>query len=116
MHSRVRAARVVRSLLVASSPLAIFACSSAQTDPKPREAAHSTNEVRTPVKHPSNDMRGMVERYEADRDALERFHWIESSPHRTERLRAWQVDERAELERVDFDALDREGKVDWILL
>jgi uncharacterized protein (DUF885 family) len=61
-------------------------------------------------------MREFVERHEADREALKRYWTLESSARRAERLETFDDETLRELERVDFDALDRAGKVDWILL
>jgi hypothetical protein len=62
------------------------------------------------------DLRERIERYQADRGALGRFYTFEGSPSRVERLRRSCADWRAELDALDFDALDQDGRIDWLLL
>ena len=62
------------------------------------------------------DLRERIERYQADGGALGRFYGLEGSPARVERLRKSCADWRAELDALDFDALDQDGRIDWLLL
>ena len=62
------------------------------------------------------DMRDHVPRFEADRGAVGRIWRVEGSSARRERMRACMREWIAELAKVDFEALDQGGKVDWILL
>lgn len=68
------------------------------------------------VARPATDMRDLIARFEADRGAVQRLWRVEGSWQRRERMtqcmRSW-IDELA---KVDFDALDQGGRVDWILL
>ena len=64
----------------------------------------------------SVDLRETIERFQADRGALGRYYGIEGSPVRIARLRDACADWRAELERVDFDSLDQDGRIDWLLV
>lgn len=65
---------------------------------------------------PATDMRDVVGRYSADLGSLRRTWRVEGSPQRAERLRRFFEDERRELDALDFDALDQDGKIDWLLL
>jgi len=60
-------------------------------------------------------LRAMIERYSADRRNLGRFYDAPMSARRTERYgdfyRSWQYG----LDETDFDALDHDGQVDYIL-
>ena len=60
-------------------------------------------------------LRAMIERYSADRRNLGRFYDAPMSARRTERYgdfyRSWQY----ALDETDFDALDHDGQVDYIL-
>ena len=60
-------------------------------------------------------LRAMIERYSADRRNLGRFYDAPMSARRAERygdfFRSWQYG----LEETDFDALDHDGQVDYIL-
>ncbi|MBI5364184.1 MAG: DUF885 family protein [Planctomycetes bacterium] len=55
-------------------------------------------------------------RFDADRGTVARIWRVEGSLARRERMRACMRDWQSELAKVDFDALDQGGKVDWILL
>lgn len=62
-----------------------------------------------------SNLREMIERYDADRGALGRFYNIGYSKNRSARLKVlYEANERA-LAAVDFDALDVDSKIDWIL-
>lgn len=61
-------------------------------------------------------MRERVERFDADWDSLGRFHDAPLSTNRTERLRRFLDDERAQLANVDVDALGLEDRIDLALL
>ena len=61
-------------------------------------------------------MRERIERYQADRGALERGFPFEGSPARDARLAAFDEETRAALDTLDFEALDPEARIDWILL
>jgi uncharacterized protein (DUF885 family) len=57
-----------------------------------------------------------VERWAADRQAVARRFPVEASPNRRDRLRKFAEAWRKRLEEVDFDGLNTEGKVDYLLL
>jgi uncharacterized protein (DUF885 family) len=61
-------------------------------------------------------LRDLVERWAEDRRAIERFHDLPVSDARAQALAASYTAWLARIERLDFDALDRESKVDWVLL
>ncbi len=61
-------------------------------------------------------MRERIERYDADRGALERGFPYDGSPARDERLAAFDQETRRALAALDFGALDPEAQIDWILL
>ncbi len=62
------------------------------------------------------DLREQIERHQADRGALERFFRLEGSPARVARLRQSCAEWHATLDQLDFDALDQDGRIDWLLL
>jgi hypothetical protein len=62
------------------------------------------------------DLREVIERHRADRGALGRFYTVAGSPARIERLRRSAAGWRATLDALDFDALDQDGRIDWLLL
>jgi dipeptidyl-peptidase-4 len=61
-------------------------------------------------------LRGRIERTLADLAALERSHAVPLSEKRRERLERFLADELRELEALDFDALDCDGRIDYLLL
>jgi hypothetical protein len=65
---------------------------------------------------PASPMAPVVERFIADRDALLRRHDARWSAERRDRLRSFYGEWRDRLRAMDFDALDVEGRIDWVLL
>ncbi len=66
--------------------------------------------------HAQSDLRVVVTRYEQDRSGLIRRWDVPYSPARRERFRTFSLGWLASLREMDFDALNLEGKVDWVLL
>ncbi len=70
---------------------------------------------------PTNDtslkaMRGIVERFTTDREALERYYNIRWSDARRERLGQFLDERSRSLDAVNFAALDQESRIDHLLL
>lgn len=61
-------------------------------------------------------MQVAVKRYLEDRDAIQRRYSVRYSPVRRNRLRDFYEGWQRRLEELDFDALNREGQIDYILL
>jgi hypothetical protein len=68
------------------------------------------------VDRSATPLRLIIERYGSDLEALGRFFPVEYSETRIARLRHFQEQTRHELEAVDFNSLDQDGKVDYLLL
>jgi uncharacterized protein (DUF885 family) len=64
---------------------------------------------------PQSEMRGVIERYVADRGSLNRFYSVPTSPVRRERMRKFYGEWLAALERLDFEAMSLDGKIDYLL-
>jgi uncharacterized protein (DUF885 family) len=64
---------------------------------------------------PQPTMRDIIETYQADFDNISRFYNQELSETRAARLKTFFGDETKQLEKVDFDKLDRSSQVDYIL-
>jgi uncharacterized protein (DUF885 family) len=94
---------VHRAALLSLLCTLLCSCASAAPQQAPPAAEHS-------------GMRERIERYEADRGALARGFPFEGSPARDARLAAFDETARAELQALDFGALDPEARIDWILL
>ncbi|MFG0317794.1 MAG: DUF885 family protein [Planctomycetota bacterium JB042] len=58
----------------------------------------------------------LIDRYVTDRRALERFHDLPWSSRRLDRLDAFGAEWAARLDALPWDGLDRESRIDWILL
>jgi hypothetical protein len=61
-------------------------------------------------------VRGVIERYAADQGALLRCYSLSMSDARRERLGRFYAEQARALDAVDFAALDRAGRVDYLLL
>jgi len=61
-------------------------------------------------------LRAMIERYTADRVSFSHVYDVPLSDAGETRLRKFFDESIAELQNVDFDQLDQEGKVDYLLL
>ncbi|MGJ5819646.1 DUF885 family protein [Paludibaculum fermentans] len=61
-------------------------------------------------------LRPAVERYQNDRSALERRYRVESSAARRARFQKFNTEWLARVEGMDFDKLNQESRIDWLLL
>jgi uncharacterized protein (DUF885 family) len=64
----------------------------------------------------TSELRDVVDRFEADRRALQRFHNVPGSSERRAKTRSFYEAWLAALPRLDFDALSQQGRVDYVLL
>jgi uncharacterized protein (DUF885 family) len=62
-----------------------------------------------------SDMRDVIERYVADRGSLTRFFAMPMSPSRHARFKQFYGEWLGVLQRIDFDALGQDGRVDYLL-
>ncbi len=62
-----------------------------------------------------SELRGVIERYVADRGSLTRSYPVESSPLRQARFKQFYADWLAQLGKMNFDAMSQDGKVDYVL-
>lgn len=65
---------------------------------------------------PPNPVKALIERYAADSKTLRSVYTDRLSPATRERLARHDVDTQKQLEAIDFDALDQEGKADYLLM
>lgn len=61
------------------------------------------------------DITELLIHYDADRGSLHRFYAIDNSPERRERMLTFNKDYQQQLQKVDFNSLSAEAKVDYIL-
>ena len=69
----------------------------------------------TPRDTTASVMRDLIERWSDDVQALERRYPVDISRERRERLVRFHEETLGALDRIDFDALDQDGRVDWLL-
>jgi len=62
-----------------------------------------------------SEMRQTIESYAADRGSLQRSFFVNNSPARRERFRKFYQDQLDRLQKLNFDSMSQEGKVDYIL-
>jgi uncharacterized protein (DUF885 family) len=62
-----------------------------------------------------SEMRGLIERHVADRGSLGRFYTVETSPARNARMKQFYSEWLSSLERINFDAMSMDGKIDYLL-
>src|SRR5437762_11614352 len=60
-------------------------------------------------------MRAIIEYYIADRGSLQRSFFVNNSPARRDRFRKFYSDALERIQKLDFDEMSQEGKVDYIL-
>src|SRR3989442_418498 len=65
---------------------------------------------------PESEMRPLIERYTVDRGSLTRSYPVSISPARQARFRQFYSDWLAQLQKLNFDSMSQEGKVDYLLL
>lgn len=64
---------------------------------------------------PVSELRGLIERYAADRGSLFRFFGVEASASRQARMKQFYGEWLATLTKVNFDSMSQDGRVDYIL-
>jgi uncharacterized protein (DUF885 family) len=64
---------------------------------------------------PPSRLRGVIERFDADYGALNRFYSAQTSPNRLARFRELYNDYLGTLGRTDFDTLNHDEQVDYLL-
>jgi len=64
----------------------------------------------------TSGMAAEIRRFETDHEALSRFYDIRLSSERSRRMESFLEGWAARLDGIDFDGLDRAGKVDFVLL
>jgi uncharacterized protein (DUF885 family) len=67
------------------------------------------------LKPPESAMRGAIERYTTDRASLARSYPVSLSPARQARFKQFYSDWLASLQKVSFDTLSQDDKVDFLL-
>lgn len=80
-------------------------------------ATHSTQLRAAEFRDPSlSVMRDLIERFSTDEAALNRRYNISIAPERVERFQKFYEGQLQQLQAVDFDKLDQDGRIDYLLL
>ena len=109
------------SALAAISACTLIACfliqSPAQTRSKAARDASSGKEALDASGSSSaeSEMRPIIEYYVVDRGSLLRSFPVPSSPARRERFRKFYGDALERIQKLNFDSMSQEGKVDYLL-
>lgn len=64
----------------------------------------------------TSEVHDLMVHFEADRGSLSRFYFVNGSPERRERFRAFYTDYLNKLEALPFESMSTAGKVDFIML
>src|ERR1043165_3733544 len=91
-----------------------FTINTAQTNgtkPKPTKTATPAESID----QRESEMRAAIERYTVDRGSLQRSFPVATSPARRERFRQLYNDWLSSLQKLDFDSMSQDGKIDYIL-
>jgi uncharacterized protein (DUF885 family) len=87
----------------------------AQTSSKAARPKPATLDVSEASAH-EIEMRAIIEYYVVDRGSLQRSFPVSISPARAERFRKFYSDALERMQKLNFDSMSQEGKVDYILL
>jgi uncharacterized protein (DUF885 family) len=82
---------------------------------KPNVAKPKPTTPPEPTGERESEMRAAIERYTVDRGSLQRSFPVATSPARRERFRNLYNDWLASLQKLDFDSMSQDGKIDYIL-
>ena len=87
-----------------------------QPAPTERAAADYVPDLAALAKPATSELRDLVERYRADRDALLRYYSVDGSSLHRRRLREFHQAWQSRLEAMPYEPLGVEGRIDWHLL
>jgi uncharacterized protein (DUF885 family) len=82
---------------------------------KAKDRKASEDAYRNDFNPPQSEMRGVIERFVADRGNLVRFYTVVNSTSRNNRLKQFYDEWLATISKVNFDPMSEDGKIDYIL-
>src|SRR5215831_12193969 len=108
--------------LIAAFVCALFLCAGFQIHTRAQRQT-SRNIAATKADAPDvipdaanqSEMRPIIENYVADRGSLQRSFFVNNSPARRERFRKLYQDALDRIQKLNFDGMSQEGKVDYVL-
>ena len=120
---------MMRSVVLSASVFSLLAGISTPAQQKPAQPLQHPPSVErifapaeayvpdlTELSAATSELRDTVERFAADRQAIQRFYSIPGSDERRARLRAFHDAWLKKLPEIPFETLSREGQVDYVLL
>jgi uncharacterized protein (DUF885 family) len=109
--------RSARTLIVVVLLCCFFNQIPAQTNSRTNGGARMRAAAAEPNggKPAVSEMRSAIELYTVDRGSLNRSYPVAISPARRERFRKFYNEWLASLEKLDFDSMSQDGKIDYIL-
>ena len=112
MPTATRALTTILIITVTLSGLAIQ--SLGQNGRAKTDGARSSAEMAD-LKGPVSEMRAAIERYAVDRGILGRSYTVSYSSARRDRFKQFYTDWLNSLQKLDFDAMSQDGKIDYLL-
>ena len=79
-------------------------------------AGNRSEDFAEEIQSPPSEMRALAERYDADRSLLQRSDRTPLSTEVLDRMQKFYTGWQAEIEKVNFDSMHQDGKIDYILL
>lgn len=79
-----------------------------------RTVAQPTDEL-TAYNEPPSRLRGVIEKYDQDYGSIDRFYTAQMSATRTARIRQLYSDYQALLDRMNFNSLNHDEQIDYVL-
>ncbi len=73
------------------------------------------SDTLAPYNEPPSRLRGLIEKYGNDYGIINRFHSAQMSPTRVARIRRLYTDHASLLAKLDFDSLNHDEQIDYIL-
>ena len=107
---------IIASLLTASGMSGAEDLRHGQPLQPQRDAALYVPDLTALAKPSSSELRELVERFKADKDALLQFYSVTGSARQQQRLKEFYTAWQARLEAVPYETLGVEGRIDWHLL
>jgi uncharacterized protein (DUF885 family) len=102
---------IIVLLINSTIPFALAQNGSQGTNGRRGEAAKTPSDLKSN----ESEMRAAIERYTVDRGSIQRSLPVANSPTRRERFRKLYNEWLASLQKIDFDSMSQDGKIDYIL-
>jgi uncharacterized protein (DUF885 family) len=109
------ATRALTTILIAAVSMTGLSIQSLGQNGRAKTDGARASAEMADLRGPVSEMRGAIERYAVDRGILGRSYTVSYSPTRRERFKRFYTDWLNSLQKLDFDAMSQDGKVDYLL-